>query len=147
MELLSINNIEDKTDIILSILEEVAKGNPLNKVCENYGHTYSSVYWAITSNEEYSKLYARAKELRAHILAEEIIAISDDNSGDVIIHTLTGERIENKEFVNRSRLKVDARKWAVSKMLPKVYGDKIDVEHSGTIEQQVFIIGGVEVKM
>ena len=34
----------------------------------------------------------------------------------------------NGEHVQRSKLRVDTRKWYLSKILPKKYGDKINVE-------------------
>ena len=39
-------------------------------------------------------------------------------------------------WVNQ-RLKIDSRKWLVSKLLPKEYGDRIDMNHSGGISVQV----------
>ena len=41
--------------------------------------------------------------------------------------------IENREFVNRSKLRVDSRKWQLSKLLPKKYGEKQTIEHEGEI--------------
>ena len=69
-----------------------------------------------------SDQYVRACVDRADSIFEEIIDIADDSSQDVI-HTEKGE-VLNSEFVQRSKLRVDARKWAVSKMNPKKYGDK-----------------------
>jgi len=47
----------------------------------------------------------------------------------------SGEEYEtvNPEVIGRSRLRVDTRKWYLSKVLPKIYGDKLQTEHSGTI--------------
>jgi hypothetical protein len=36
-------------------------------------------------------------------------------------------------MIEHRRLKVDSRKWFLSKMLPKIYGDKLDLNHSGYI--------------
>ena len=66
--------------------------------------------------------YARAKRIQAEFMADEIIEISDDNSEDEIF-TDEGKRMLNKEFVLRSRLRVDSRKWIAAKLLPKKYGD------------------------
>lgn len=37
----------------------------------------------------------------------------------------------NHEQIARSRLRVDARKWAAAKLAPKKYGDRIAHEHGG----------------
>ena len=61
---------------------------------------------------------------------DEIIAISDDVSLDEIIDG-EGNPRTNHEAIQRSRLKVDTRKWAMSKLAPKKYGDKIQQEIVG----------------
>lgn len=132
MELLPIKDLtyDQKKEVIGILLDEVAQGNPLNKVCEKSGYVFSSVYFAITENEEFSKMYARAKEIRAHVLAEEILSIADDSSGDYTVND-KGEEVADHENIQRSRLRVDTRKWIASKMLPKTYGEKVDVTTDG----------------
>ncbi|HEY1863793.1 MAG TPA: hypothetical protein VGG77_08915 [Roseiarcus sp.] len=53
-----------------------------------------------------------------------------DDSRDDYMETKHGP-VVNSEAINRSRLRVDARKWAMSKMLPKKYGDKIETKVTG----------------
>ena len=70
-------------------------------------------------------------ELRSHLLFDEIIEIADDDQNDYIEQTLpSGDIIEkvNSEHIQRSRLRVDARKWVLSKMNPKKYGEKLDLD-------------------
>ena len=79
--------------------------------------------------------YARAREIQAEYHFEELIEIADDGTNDYVAKrdasgAIVGWR-ENGEWVNRSRLRVDTRKWAMSKMAPKKYGDKSAIEHSG----------------
>lgn len=81
-------------------------------------------------------MYAQAREARADKMAEEIIAISDDSSRDTIIDDDGNERT-NQEVVARSRLRVDSRKWLASKMLPKKYGDKQDINHGGQADNPI----------
>ena len=42
-------------------------------------------------------------------------------------------KLQDHEHIQRARLRVDTRKWMLSKMLPKLYGDKLDVAHSGAV--------------
>jgi hypothetical protein len=72
---------------------------------------------------EFSAMYAEAKRLQADLLAEEIIDISDDSTQDYYEDKDGNEKL-NTEHVQRSRLRVDSRKWVACKLLPKVYGDK-----------------------
>ena len=74
-------------------------------------------------HEEFSSQYARSKLIQADILAEECLDISDDDADDVK-YDKDGNEVYNAEFVARSRLRIDTRKWLASKLLPKAYGDK-----------------------
>jgi hypothetical protein len=47
--------------------------------------------------------------------------------------TKDGTFKEKGDMVDRSRLQIDARKWILSKLLPKKYGDKVEHEHSGGV--------------
>lgn len=67
-------------------------------------------------------------------MAEEILAIADDSRADTEIrYDAQGESYEapNSEWLQRSRLRVDTRKWLMSKLAPKKYGDKVDVTTGG----------------
>jgi hypothetical protein len=96
--------------------------------------------WAQGRNAEASaagfpEQYARAREVGYLLLADEIIEIADDTSHDT---KTVGEgdherEVADAEWISRSRLRVDSRKWLLSKMLPKVYGDKVDHNLSGEI--------------
>jgi len=72
----------------------------------------------------------RARERQADVLAGQILEISDDGTNDYV-QTEDGE-VPNHEHIQRSRLRVDSRKWLASKLAPKKYGDKIDATPSGT---------------
>lgn len=102
----------------------------LVNACKEAGCSYGSMRKYIDLNDENRTEYARAKEAQADFLAEEIVEISDDSSKDEE-YTEFGTRIENKEFVNRSRLRVDARKWVAAHLRPRKYGDQLDVTSNG----------------
>jgi hypothetical protein len=88
---------------------------------------------------ELVEMYTRAKESQAEFMANQIISIADDSSSDELI-TEDGRVIENREFVNRSRLRVDTRKWLMAKLYPRKYGDKIDVTSDGKQIMQTVIV-------
>lgn len=79
----------------------------------------------LREDEELAKRYARAKEDQIEKLVEEIIEISDDDSLDIAF-TEDGKQYIDQQHIQRSRLRVDSRKWIASKLKPKKYGDKID---------------------
>ena len=104
----------------------------LKIICEELNIHPSTVFQWIAKKPDFADKYARAREAQADFLADELLEIADDSTHDTII-TEDGAMLENKEWVNRSKLRVDARKWIASKLKPKKYGEKLDLEHSGNL--------------
>ena len=122
--------------IRLEICERIAKGESMVSICASEGMPVTSVvYNWLTVDKEFSDRYARAREQQAEHFLDEIIAISDETSLDEIMDG-EGNPRTNHEAIQRSRLKVDTRKWAMSKLAPKKYGDsnKIDLNVSSLTE-------------
>lgn len=107
----------------------------VRKVCSDLNIPYGTVLaWLSEGHpnykEDFAKQYARAKEMQADFLAEEIIEISDDGSNDTYEDEDGVEKV-NHDVIQRSRLRVDARKWYAGKLRPKKYGDKMDITSDG----------------
>ena len=86
------------------------------------------------SNEEFRHQYENAKAEAADFLAEEMVEIADNGTNDYMDSLGDDAGLAyryNGEHVQRSRLRIDARKWIASKLKPKKYGDKIAQELSG----------------
>jgi hypothetical protein len=114
-----------------AVIECLRDGLSLRKAAETNGVSPSTVLGWVDADPAYSEQYAQARARGYLLLADEIIEISDDSSGDVI-DTEHGPKVD-AERVARSKLRVDSRKWMLAKMLPKVYGDKLDLNHSGSV--------------
>lgn len=74
--------------------------------------------------------YELAQDVRIHNMFEEMFDIAYDSSNDRMIGK-DGYLVKNSEFTTRSRLKVDVIKFALSKLRPQTYGDKLNLEHTG----------------
>lgn len=122
-------------EVRATILARLAKGESLRAICRDETMPdASTVHEWVIKEPQFAQQYTRARELQADMLVDEILEIADDNSRDVIQYedgegNIT-ERV-NHDHINRSRLRVDARKWFASKVFPKRYGDKQEVEHTG----------------
>lgn len=83
-------------------------------------------------HSEFSTQYAQAKLKQADLLAEEMLDIADDGTNDWMeSFGKDGEsvgHILNGEHVQRSRLRIDTRKFLASKLLPKQYGQHAEEE-------------------
>lgn len=102
----------------------------LRKICLDDNMPAESTVrdWALNPEHPFSAQYVRAREIGYHAMADEIIDISDDGSRDIKTVMRDGQEIEqlDHDHIQRSRLRVESRKWMVSKMLPKIYGDKTE---------------------
>ena len=123
---------QDKKDKAIEIIfTEMSQGKSLRQILTN-DETLPSrklFYEWVAKDSLLSDHYAKVMELRSDLLFDEILDIADDTSNDTT-YTETGEK-QNSEWINRSRLRVDARKWILSKMNPKKYGDKTDITTNG----------------
>lgn len=110
-------------DIAAKICARMSEGESLRSVCRSDGFpVLSTVFLWIGKYPEFSEQYKLAMASRADAMFEDMIEIADDGRND-FMETEQGEKF-NSEHVQRSRLRLDTRKWMLSKMLPKKYGDK-----------------------
>lgn len=102
------------------ICEEIVLGNSLRSICKpDDMPAISSIFKWFKEHPEFSEQYARAKEEQADTLTDDMEDIARDTQFDV----------------QRARLIIDTRKWAASKLKPKKYGDKLEVDnhHTGNV--------------
>lgn len=106
------------------ICNEIAVGRSLNRICREHDDIPSqqTVYTWLRSHESFLEKYRRAREDQQEARADEIIEISDDVAGST-----------DAAVVNAARLRVDTRKWLMAKLLPKKYGDKVEVNATLTL--------------
>lgn len=113
------------------ICRRMAAGESLRQVCRSEGMPAAStvVLWA-QEHPEFAEQYARARSLLLEHWAEEILDISDDGSNDWMEREGREGRKEtvvDYDHIARSRLRVDTRKWLLSKLAPKKYGDRLEL--------------------
>lgn len=122
-------------EVASEILDRIAEGESLRSICKDERFPARSTinHWVIDDVDGFSIRYARAREMQAHALAEDTLEISDDGTNDWMKRNDPSNPgyDANGEHLQRSRLRVDARKWIAARILPKVYGDKISQEVTG----------------
>ena len=117
--------------IFKDITKQISKGKSLREVLRQADMPSSQTFYRwIDEDQEKSKQYARACSDRADVMFEDMFHIADATEDDVIMSE-DGKLITNHNVIQRDRLRVDTRKWALSKMNPKKYGDKVDVTSGG----------------
>lgn len=93
----------------------------------------------LNADAAFAAQYARAREALVEHWADEIVSIADDAADDYEKREReNGEAYEafNADHVNRARLRIDSRKWLMSKLAPKKYGDKLELGGNVTLKHE-----------
>jgi len=130
------------------ILAELEDGKSLRAAAKEAGVAPSSVmHWLdrddyLMDGKTFAEQYAQARAKGYAILGDELVEISDEqvttvrrgkhepNADDPDAPV---EVVYDATAVARNRLRVDTRKWLLAKMLPKLYGEKVDHNVSGEL--------------
>lgn len=141
---------EDKDRIFNEICTLIENGMAVRNALKQDGMPDSKTFydWMDKDNSKLQQ-YARACELRADMMAEDMLEIADDGTNDYMTITKgdTEYNVEDREVTSRSKLRVEARKWLLSKMNPKKYGDKTDITTNGNeitnVPSQIIVVSSV----
>jgi hypothetical protein len=122
-------------EIADEICERMADGESLRTICSsNHMPRRSTVFRWLAADEAFRDQYAHACELRTDELFDQMLEIADTPQvGTKSVSKATGIEITEADMIEHRRLQVEARKWALGKMAPKKYGDKVTQEHTGNL--------------
>jgi hypothetical protein len=114
------------------ILDELMVGKLLSDVCNDLDmpSVRSLRKWVQEDREGFRARYLEAREIGFQAIADEILKIIDDRRNDWIVQLRedgTTELILDPYRVKRAELRVKARCWLLSKMLPKTFGGRQDI--------------------
>lgn len=118
----------------------------LRKLCSLHDDmpSHDTVFQWRYKNKEFSDQYTRAKMAQAELLAEETLDIADDATNDWMEKLDDEDKpigwVINGDHINRSRLRVDLRKWHASKLAPKIYGDQKDDDNKPKSETELYAL-------
>jgi hypothetical protein len=101
-------------DLVIELCEHVADGLSLKEACALPGMpSRTTAYKWLAEYSFFANTYARAREERADLVADEIITIADTEPDP-----------------QKARNRIDARKWWAARVNPKAYGDKLITENT-----------------
>lgn len=127
-------------ETVTTICERLAKGDSLRRICRDIGIDESTVrWWAIEDRNGFAAKYRAARDVGLDCMLDELLDIADDKSKDTYIDA-DGKECCDKEWLNRSRLRIDTRKWFMSKVAPKKYGDKLETTLKGDPSAPIALI-------
>ena len=112
---------EEKEKLSTLVLEGMKSGLSALKACEKAGVNQSTFTGWLNDDPKLAKEYARAREILIEKMASELLEIADKE----VPYTDDGKK--DWQAVQKHKLQVDTRKWLLSKLAPKKYGDKLEV--------------------
>jgi len=121
-------------DVFEDICSRIACGELLCDLCDEYGFSRVWFWKWVNADKERVNAYASARIEQQHTFADEILKIADDSTHDTMTKTTkSGEEYDacDNEWINRSRVRIDTRKFLMARIAAKDYGDKIQTEISG----------------
>ena len=135
------------TDYNQEIAEEIcvriSTGEPLVRICKEDGMPHlATVYRWLSRFNEFSEMYAKAKDQAADTLAEEIQDLADQMPLQKI--DKDGGTSFDSAYIQWMHLRVDARKWVAAKLKPRKYGDRVEL--TGNKDNPLHINAQVETK-
>ena len=118
---------EEIENVFNKILKQIANdGKALRNILKQDKMPSSQTFYRwLEDCDLKSKRYAQATRLRSDYMFDQILEIADATENDVVLSE-DGTPIVNHNVIQRDRLRVDARKWYLSKINPLKYGDKIE---------------------
>lgn len=126
------------------MLERIAGGRSLRDVATDSDMpSRKFIYEQLDADKALGDRYARACEARGDAIVDEILEIADDGRNDWMEVNGKDEEavgyVLNGEHVQRSKVRIDTRKWLAAKLSPKKYGDRLAVDaviNAGDISEE-----------
>lgn len=113
--------VRDKAAICQEVLEGMRNGLSAFKACQKAGVPQSTFNRWVDADAKLAEDYAHAREDLIERMAQEVIELSDQEVPE------TGDGKKDWQAIQKHKLQVDTRKWLLSKLAPKKYGDKLEV--------------------
>ncbi len=122
-------------DIGDEICTLLISGRSLRSICrEDKFPSIGTVLRWVGVNKAFQEQYTCARLDQAETIFDEILDIADNGDNDYMERHGDSEGYQvNGDAIQRSKLRIDTRKWMLGKMKPKKYGEKVELEHSGTV--------------
>ena len=126
----------DKVDysakIVKKICDMIETGESVSKICRMKGMPEKkSVYRWLAKYPEFMEEYMAAKICGVEALVDQMMDIANDSSMD--FKEVNGKKTFDGDHVQRSRLRIDTIKWVSTKLVPRLYGDRTQVDVSGEV--------------
>jgi hypothetical protein len=114
-------NSPERAALADSVIKGMREGLSCYKACEATGLNMSTFLSWVAVDDKLADTYARAREDLMERMASDLLDISDSD----VEYMADGRK--DWAAIQKHKLQVDTRKWLLSKLAPKKYGDKLEV--------------------
>ena len=117
-------------ELVDRICEWISEGKSLRSFCRIEGNPgFQTVLdWLNDDDKLYFRSkYARAREIQAEVMADELLEIADDTKPDQL-------------KLAHDKMKIETRQWIAAKLLPKKYGNIQHIEDITQTPKQLVIV-------
>ena len=111
----------DKSAICQAVLQGMRDGLSAFKACQAAGVPQSTFNRWVDADAKLAEDYAHAREDLIERMANEVLELADSEVPE------TGDGKRDWQAIQQRKLQVDTRKWLLSKLAPKKYGEKLEV--------------------
>ena len=123
------------------ICDEISKGRTMTSIVKEPGMpSLPTIYsWlnrlSTTFSEDFLKSYITAREIQAEVYADQTVDICDASEHDMVVVKKVDKKtgatvtdiLPDIEHIQRSRLRVETRKWVAAHLLPRKFSDKMQL--------------------
>lgn len=119
-------------DLVNEICKRIAVGESLRSICDDaqMPEKITILRWLSSDSfPGFSTQYAKARQQGLEVMADDLNDIADHGTNDWMAKNdpQNPGYAANGEHIARSRLRIDTRKWIMSKLAPKKYGERLEV--------------------
>lgn len=122
----------------VTVCELIAQGKGLREIGSTIGVAASTIVLWVGDHPDFAERYLRVRDATLDLMAEDTLAIADTpEAGEISESGVNAQgsfdKTVTRDMTEHRRLQVDTRKWYLSKLAPKRYGERLALEHSGEI--------------
>ncbi len=123
-----------------AVCERLAAGEALDSIATDPTMPAAETIagWVLDNTDGFTERFERCRKVRAVLWEDELLRIADDGSGDWK-ETARG-MTANTEHLSRSKLRIEVRRWLLSKWLPCQFGDKLGLGSDSEAPVKVTIV-------
>ena len=117
-----------------AIIEWISQGKTLRQWCRDNDVFYGTIYAWLNKDPIFFKRFTEARAIGADCIAEEVLAIADTTQEGVTTRiTERGVELTREDMLGHRKLQVETRLKLLAKWFPQKYGEKVDLQHGGSI--------------